>query len=165
MVFNPAMSNSTPPPIPPGQFDPLPNPLQYAHGNFPPRWSPMPAIIAGAACGMLLTGASYIGCKFIPIFQDFKITLSPLGEFALSAARIIWLDYVWVILIPVLIAIPAAAVPFIPVPAQPESRQRIARTARYIAVLIFLTTLIVIVLSLFAPMFALIQSVSGPQKK
>jgi hypothetical protein len=159
------MSDSRPPPLPSRRHDPLPNPLQYAQGNFPARWSPWPLTIAGALYGLLVTAAAYMECRFIPLFRDFKVEMPWIAQVIIVIARLIWQDYVWVALIPLLIAAPAVTVPFVPVPSQPESRRRVARTAAYILILIFVMTIIVVVLSIFTPMIALIKSVSGPQKK
>jgi len=122
-------------------------------------------MIASGLFTILLTVFSFLAeTRFRQIFSDLKVQLPWITQAEMAAARIIWTDYGWVILIPIMIAWPFAIVPILPVPRQPDSRRTISRTTRYLVSIIFFFTAAAIALGYFGPMVALITAVSGPQK-
>ena len=123
-------------------------------------------MIGSGLYGVGLTILSFIAdVRFRQVFRDFKITLPWPTELALFVSRIVWGDFGWLLLLPILSAWPLVLLPLIPPPQQPESRRALARTARPLFLMMIFVTVGFVAIALFAPMIALIQSVSGPAKK
>jgi hypothetical protein len=152
-----------PPPLP------SPPPLTYASpgDDFRPPPIAWSLTVPLWTVGFLLLAFLLLAVpKFEQIFKDFKTELPFVTRLLLGVSRWVCSDYGWVFMTPAVVALPILLGCLIGLGARSQAAYR-SRT-RWARLLVYMTIILVVLMtvwSLFAPMIALVNSVSSGGSK